>query len=506
MKNELLSPKQITKTSIILILLLFIATSQMVLAQTQTMILEWEQHWDTYGVGGTCNFGTYNFFVGDVDNDNTLELITGGLTYDMDNDSRADLRAPFKIWNWDGEAFNLEKSHEWPGITQSTFASDLDQDGILEIITGGRVTNTSGSFSTLRVWNWDGTNLLLKANYEGVIVSSIAVHDFNNDGIAEIITAGTKYETTKTSAQLSLFTYESNMLQLTNQVNWCASNSAAATSVAISDLDNDGTKEIITAGYDNDLNNSSGQIRIWHFENQEIQLIKNQEWRLVENAYGSTITGDPMGNTIVNNLRADDVDHDGTTEIVTGGFAYDGEKINAQLKIWNFNNQEITCETSKEWLVDDITEVKAISLDDVDNDGHLDIITAGLIGAYGGFNDIDVPPEQAQLIVWNWNQQELTQKAIEQWTVGEGVVAWNLQTGDVDNDNTIEIIAVGCMYVSALCDPDLRIYSIESVASNQNPTITYAIITVVIVIILSAGLIVYKLKKQKNSTTRQQTL
>ena len=30
--------------------------------------LEWEQHWEvTYGVGGTCNFGTHNFFVGDID-------------------------------------------------------------------------------------------------------------------------------------------------------------------------------------------------------------------------------------------------------------------------------------------------------------------------------------------------------------------------------------------------------------------------------------------------------
>ena len=35
-----------------------------------------------------------------------------------------------------------------------------------------------------------------------------------------------------------------------------------------------------------------------------------------------------------------------------------------------------------------------------------------------------------------------------------------MATGDVDEDGTVEILTVGCMYVSALCDPDLRIWSI----------------------------------------------
>ena len=76
--------------------------------------------------------------------------------------------------------------------------------------------------------------------------------------------------------------------------------------------------------------------------------------------------------------------------------------------------------------------------------------------------------------------------------MGEGVIAWNVQTGDVDNDETVEIIAVGCMYVSALCDPDLRIYSI---ASNQNPMLFYGIIIAIIIIIIVVALFVLKRKK-----------
>ena len=362
----------------------------------------------------------------------------------------------------DGEKFTLEVSREWTGVTRSIFSDDIDKDGVPEIITGGIISNDTGSYSTIRIWNWDGSDLILRAHFEGVSVGSISVFDFNNDGISEIITAGSSSDGGKTYAQLSLFNWNENVLSLVNSVKWCASNDARATSVVASDLNNDGIGEIITGGYDHDLMNSSGQLRIWHWNEENFSLIDSIEWRMVEDVYGVTITGDPMGNTIVNNLRVDDVDDDGSLEMVTGGFAFDGEKFNAQLKIWNWSTQKIACENSQEWITDDVTEVKAIALDDVNGDSQVDIVTAGLAGAYGGFDDVDVPPEQAQLRVWSWNGKELTLKNSEEWTVGEGVVAWNVQTGDIDNDGTTEIIAVGCMYVSALCDPDLRIYSIST--------------------------------------------
>ena len=180
---------QLIKIFILFFLFFLLLISQNVLAQTQNLILEYEHHWDTYEIGGTCNFGTYNFFVGDIDNDETLELITGGMSYDMLNSSRTELRAPFKIWNWNGERFSLEKSHEWLGVTRSTFATDLDLDGLPEIITGGTKSDGTNINSILRVWNWDGTNLLLKSEYEGISSGSISAYDFDEDGVSEIIVA-----------------------------------------------------------------------------------------------------------------------------------------------------------------------------------------------------------------------------------------------------------------------------------------------------------------------------
>jgi len=47
----------------------------MVNAQQDNFILEAEQRWDTYGVGGTCIPGTHNMAIADVDNDGVNEII-----------------------------------------------------------------------------------------------------------------------------------------------------------------------------------------------------------------------------------------------------------------------------------------------------------------------------------------------------------------------------------------------------------------------------------------------
>ena len=141
--------------------------------QSDGLVLEWEQHWETYGVGGTCIYGTHNFFVDDVDSDGVIELITGGFMYRMENGTRLTAEAPLRIWNWKDEVFTLEKSHNWAGSIRSIYAGDLDSDGLTEIITGGRITNNTGSYASLRIWNYHGEILSLKGNYEGISASSI---------------------------------------------------------------------------------------------------------------------------------------------------------------------------------------------------------------------------------------------------------------------------------------------------------------------------------------------
>ncbi len=469
----------------LLLIVLCLSLNGKTSAQSDGLVLEWEQHWETYGVGGTCNYGTHNFFIGDVDSDGVIELITGGFMYYMDNGTGLTSEAPLRIWNWNGEVFTLEKSHNWAGSIRSIYAGDSDGDGLIEIITGGRVRNSTGSYVSLRIWSYDGEVLLLKGSYEGISVSSIFISDVDKDGSPEILTAGRTSNNTQASAQLCVWQWDGNSLTLRNSVEWCTLKEAYAYSVYASDLNNDGEIEIISGGYDNDLTNSSGQLRIWHWKEDGLSLETNEEWRMVKGVYGVTISGNPMGNTIVNNVKVDDVDGDGTPEIVTGGWTYDGEKSKAQLRIWNWNGHALNLEKSHEWITEDITEIKAISLNDVDSDGNVEIITSGITSVYGSFKNVESTPDAAQLRVWSWNGNTLTLKQTKDWTIGEGVVAWNLATGDVDEDGTVEIVTVGCMAESNLCDPDLRIWSI---AKEPEPSGALSLITTEVAIVATVAI------------------
>jgi len=482
-----------------LLLLVFVFSLNCnVRAESGGLVLEWEQHWETYGVGGTCNFNTHNFFVGDVDGDGVMEMVTGGFMYYVENDTRVNLEAPLRIWNWNGENFTCEKSRNWAGSIHSIYAADSDGDGSNEIVTAGHVTDSAGSYISLRVWSYDGEALVLKGSYEceDISFSSIFVNDVDQNGAPEILTAGRAHGEHTSSAQLCIWQWDGNRLDLKKSVEWCAMNEAYAYSVYAYDLDNDGETEIVTGGFDNDLMNSSGQLRIWHWNGTELTLEANEEWRMVEGVYGVTISGSPMGNTMVNNLKVDDIDDDDTPEIVTGGWTYDGEKINAQLRIWNWNGHALILEKSHEWITEDITEIKAIAIDDVNDDEHVDIVTSGLTSVYGSFNNTEATPNAAQLRVWSWNGEALTLKQNKDWTIGDGVVAWNVAIGDVDEDGTVEIVTVGCMGMSGLCDPDLRIWSI----AKDSASIPYPLFAAlgIVALMLVIGFLIFK-KRQKIS-------
>ena len=444
-----------------LILLIFCLHSNIIigLAQSENLVLEAEQHWDTYGIGGTCIAGTHNLATEDVDNDGLKEIITGGFSYSMVNETRGSIGAPLRIWSWNGQNLTLEKSETWPGNIICVTTGDADGDGQVEILTAGGLSNNSSSSSSLRIWSWDGQNLVLRGSYTKISVGSIFICDVDNDDTPEILAVGRAYNTNQPNAQLTIWQWDGENISLKTNVEWSSSNDIArANSVQAADLDNDGTIEIVTGGYVNKLENSSSQLRVWRFDGENVSLMANEEWRMVD-AFSLDMAGNVLGNTVVNNVKVADVDGDSYQEIVTGGFTYDGAKALAQLRIWNWTNNVLNLEESHEWQTSDITEIKSISIADVDLDGNNEVVTSGLTCGYGSFAENAPDKSRAELKIWSWNGKTLSLKLSINWMAGEGVCGWNVGTGDVDNDGTVEIMTVGCMYVDNLCDPDLRIWS-----------------------------------------------
>ncbi|MBE3116936.1 hypothetical protein IMZ68_07000 [Candidatus Bathyarchaeota archaeon] len=497
MKNQYRYPS----STIFLICLLCSSIGLGVKAQTGDFNLKAEQNWDTYGEGGTCIYGTNNIFVGDVDGDGAMEIVTGGFAYGTFNGSRTASEAPLKVWSWNGQNVSLKASANWRGNIMCLYAADVDGDKTVEIISAGSYRNETGNCtsSCLRIWSLNNQELSLKATYEGIPANSIFVSDVDKDGTSEIVTVGRLLKNSFNTGQLCLWHFKDNTLSLTDRVDLDLANVTNANSVFASDLDNNGNIEIIVGGYSDNLNNSKGQLTIWQWNGQAFLLKANENWQLTPETYAETIAGAVQGNTIVNNVKAADLDRDGSKEIVSGGFAYDGEKVNAQLKIWRWDGRVLTRLESQEWATDYLTEVKSISLDDVDNDGKKEAVTSGITAAEDSFKNSEALHDRGQLKVWGFNGTAIILKQGVEWTFDDGVCAWNVGNGDVDKDGVLEIITVGCTARGSLCDPDMRIWSISNVSANPN-YLPYALVAGVLVIAAAFFALTFVWRNKRKTT------
>jgi hypothetical protein len=448
-------------------LLSFLLTS--VYAQDQEVILRVQQPWETYGVGTTCISGSNNLFVGDVDGDGVVEILTGGFMYKIENGTRGSTLAPLMIWNWDGTNVTLEYGGKWPGGIRSVYAVDLNGDGKVEIITGGTSIdqNETGvrTYNSLKIWNWDNRDLTLIADYQGITVSSISAYDLDKDSKPELITTGRQ----QGIPQLSIWKLDKD-LKLTDTVDLDEANITTPNSVFAGDIDNNGEAEIVVGGYSGYLNNSKGQVSIWHWESNGFSLKANQQWQ-IRDGYALTIAGGVQGNTMVNNVKAADLGGDGALELVSGGFTWDGQDILAQIKVFKWNGISLVEQDSKEWSDDYLTEVKCITLNDVDCDGKTDVVSSGTIAAAGSFNNTNSVSDRGLLRVWTWENRSLTLKHHTEWTLDDGVCAWNVAASDVDGSGIVEMVTVGCVGKDGLCDPNMRIWAVSQAKTTQDYSI-----------------------------------
>lgn len=447
--------------------------------------LEAEQHWETYGVGGTCIPGTHNLAVADVNGDGVLEMITGGFMYRYVEGSRTTNEAPLKVWSWNGQSVVLKANTSWNGNIGCVYAADVDGDKTVELITAGNVRNDTGYFSSFRIWHCNNEGLTLQAEYKGVPVSSVFVSDLDCDRVQEIVTVGRLLKSPANTSQLCLWHYQEGNLTLVDKLELDIANVTSANSVYVSDLNGDSNKEIITAGYSGNLNNSKGQLCIWSWDGQEFSLKANERWQLVSDVYALTISGQVQGNTIVNNVKAADMDGDGDNEVVTGGFTFDGENINAQLRVWSWDGNALTLQDSEEWTTDYLTEVKCLTLNDVDGDGKNEIVGSGMVASKDSFANATAVHDRGQLKIWSWNGQNLTMENGVDWSIDNGACAWNVAAGDFDKDGANEIATVGCIALGTLCDPDLRVWSVPQVESFPFLVLIPAIVGVGLLIAVS---------------------
>ncbi len=282
-----------------------------------TLTLEHSEEWHTNN-----NTHVYSVFAYDVDDDGKVEIITGGDAFDAGNMYICE----FRVWSWNGTDLTLEASEQWgtgggEGV-QSVRALDVDGDGVVELLTGG----LDGFKAQLRIWTWNGTVLTMEHSEEWTLggwmdrVLSVFASDIDNDGVVEVVTGGDAYDGSNAeNGQLRVWNWNGSSLELESNIFWPLNGTYAyAWTVCPGDVDRDGAAEIITAGAFG--SGSGAQLRVWSFDGLTLKLDASQE------------SADEWANTVF----ASDVDGDGTVEIITAGWTYYAVYAYEQVKIWSF--------------------------------------------------------------------------------------------------------------------------------------------------------------------------
>jgi len=117
------------------------------------VILNREAHEEWQSSRGNVEF--FDTDVADVDGDGFDEAIVAGALHE-----RPSMNV-FRVYSWDGVVLDGEYSEEWigPDMTASfaytTCSGDVDGDGVVEILTGGRGILPDGiNYGEIDIWGW----------------------------------------------------------------------------------------------------------------------------------------------------------------------------------------------------------------------------------------------------------------------------------------------------------------------------------------------------------------
>ena len=279
---------------------------------------------------------TYSITLGDIDNDGDLDLAAG-------NEGQANR---LYLNNGTADPFAEATGSDLGSDTHDTYSlalTDIDNDGDLDLVAGNRNqtnrlyanTGTTDPFAGSA-----GTTIATTS----IRVASMALGDMDNDGDLDLVVGNDNYMI--------------NLLFLNNGTATpfsgatganITSDAHSAWSVALGDLDNDGDLDLVAGNY--------GQTNRLYLNNG------------TENPFagvsGSNISSDQHDTASV---VLGDVDNDGDLDIVVGNFQQ------ADRLYLNNGTAAPFAGVSGSDISSDAHQARSLVLGDVDNDGDLDIV------------------------------------------------------------------------------------------------------------------------------------
>jgi hypothetical protein len=256
------------------------------------------------------------------------QLVVGGFS-----DTGAGEVSDVNVYEMDGPSARLRWRAMWKGGTRSLVrtlrAGDLDGDGRDEVVIVGRVgdhpnhrytelpDNAEAQLKVLGIAN-GALAALAEARWQSAQSThgyGLALRDLDGDGRAEVISGGFFNEGQRERSELRVWRLRDRELHVVARAVWGDKGKTRINAVSVSDLNGDGTLEIVTAGRTGQVEDENenileerAELTAWRLENDELVKVAAYDW-------------ERDGPTRLRDLGLIDADGDGAADVIGVGRA-----------------------------------------------------------------------------------------------------------------------------------------------------------------------------------------
>lgn len=291
------------------------------------LLSDYEMLWE---VGQDIDTAFNSVYATQIDtNDSYYEIVVAGVDFGTPDD------ATLSMFTWNGTAITVKASTSWrPGNGDANatgvYAKDVDGDSTVEILTSGYYYSSGSQWAEVRVW-YNGTSGLTLEDDQpwrersgDTEARAVFAENIDTDSDIEILTCGMAIDgrTSELWADLQSFIHSGTTVSGEREAQWQEQgDDTVCSSVFVKEVTGGSPIDIITGGKATISGTENGQVVVWEYSGNTFSEQDSAEWYTTDDAE-------------VHSVFAENIDADAAVEMLSGGEAYDGTRIRAQLRIW----------------------------------------------------------------------------------------------------------------------------------------------------------------------------
>ncbi|HEY5927699.1 MAG TPA: VCBS repeat-containing protein [Kofleriaceae bacterium] len=264
---------------------------------------------------------------------------------------------------------------------------------------------------------------------------SAGVADLDGDGSLELVAGGFSAEKAGRHPTIRIYRQNGDTWTPLAEAGWDTAADSMVRNVEIADADGDGKLDVIAVGrVGNTPKDASARVTVFGLDGGKLVPHAEATWKngMYSHGYG---------------LAAGELDRDGTVEIVTSGFEFDGTLETGFIRVWKVENRALVLRSAVtlDGQGSPGMRVNDIAIGDVDGDGVPEIVAAGRHGPLKTADSkvLAKRREAGDLSVLSFVDGKLQIRARYSWAKGTSARFRTVALVDLDANRSLDIVVGG---------------------------------------------------------------